>query len=456
MSVDTTAALRAVDPRELGGRIRTLRAAPGLTQGQRAGEDISVAYVSRIEAGTRRPELRVLEKVASRLSVSVDELVTGVEQSTVEQTWLALRYAELALMSGEPAEAERAAAQLLASPDAARVAGAVDEADYLHAAALEAQGRLAEAAAVFERLRGTGDRCPRWLAAMIALSRCYRDGGDLNRAIDVGETALARLREAGLEGSDDEVRLVLSVAAAYFERGDHMYAISITRTAIERADAAAAPSVRAAAYWSASIFESNSGRHGAAIRYAERAVELLRQQEDAHRLARLRAQLGVMLLRSPDCDVQQAEQHLRDARDELAAGRGTTIDLARLDANLASARLADGDVVTAQTYAEAALDAVGAQAPLIAAEAQLVLARIAQERGDKTEARRRYAATAAALTAAGSDRSAAQAWYELGGLLDQAGDAEQARDAYRSAAAAAGLRAPEVVTTRGRAGTAAH
>src|SRR4051812_17405203 len=139
MSVDTAAALRAVDPRELGGRIRTLRAARGLTQGQLAGEDISVAYVSRIEAGTRRPELRVLEKVASRLSVSVDELVTGVEQSTVEQTWLALRYAELALMSGEAAEAERAAAQLLASPDAARVAGAVDEADYLHAAALEAQ-----------------------------------------------------------------------------------------------------------------------------------------------------------------------------------------------------------------------------------------------------------------------------------------------------------------------------
>jgi transcriptional regulator with XRE-family HTH domain len=454
MSVDTAAALRAVDPRELGGRIRRLRAARGLTQGQLAGEDISVAYVSRIEAGTRRPELRVLEKVAGRLSVSVDELVTGVEQNTVEQTWLALRYAELALMSGEPVDAERAATQVLASPDAARVTGAVDEAEYLQAAALEAQGRLAEAAAGFERLRAA-EPCQRWLPAMIALSRCYRDGGDLNRAIDVGETALARLREAGLEGSDDEVRLVLAVAAAYFERGDQMYAISITRAAIERADAAAGPGVRAAAYWSASIFESNSGRHGAAISYAERAVDLLRQHEDAHRLARLRAQLGVMLLRSPDCDVQQAEQHLRDARAELAAGRGTAIDLARLDANLASARLADGDVDTAQSYAEAALDAVGAQAPLIAAEAQLVLARVAQERGDKAHSRRHYAATAAALTAAGSDRSAAQAWYELGGLLDQAGDAEQARDAYRSAAAAAGLRAPEVVTTRGRAGTAA-
>ena len=444
MRVDTGQAARTVDPKELGARIRALRVARGMTQGQLAGDHVSIAYVSRIESGTRRPELPVIETFARRLGVSVDELVTGTEQATVDQTWLSLRYAELALMSGEAAEAERAAADVLASPDTQRVDGAVDEAEYLRGAALEAQGRLADAAQVFERLRDAGDRCPRGLPAMIALSRCYRDAGDLNRAIDVGESALARLREAGLEGSDEAVRLLLAVAAAYFERGDEMYAINITKTAIERAVAAAEPAVQAAAYWSASVFESNSGRHGAAVAFAERAVELLKQGQDAHRVSRLRAQLGVMLLRSPDGDVAQAEQQLRTARDELAAGRGSAVDLARLDANLASARLAHGDLEAARAYAEAALDAVGGQAPLIAAEAQLVLGRAAQAGGDAAEARRRFAATAAALTAAGSDRSAAQAWYELGALLDQAGDDAGARDAYRSAAAAAGLRPPEL------------
>src|SRR5207302_2015540 len=56
---DSARALRESDLNELGKRIRERRLACGLTQGQVAGEDISIAYVSRIEAGTRRPDLAV-------------------------------------------------------------------------------------------------------------------------------------------------------------------------------------------------------------------------------------------------------------------------------------------------------------------------------------------------------------------------------------------------------------
>jgi transcriptional regulator with XRE-family HTH domain len=49
--------LRKIDPAELGQRLRAARVAKGMTQTDLAGADVSVGYVSRIEAGQRRPNL---------------------------------------------------------------------------------------------------------------------------------------------------------------------------------------------------------------------------------------------------------------------------------------------------------------------------------------------------------------------------------------------------------------
>ena len=51
--------LRKIDPAELGHRLRAARVAKGMTQTDLAGADVSVGYVSRIEAGHRRPNLQV-------------------------------------------------------------------------------------------------------------------------------------------------------------------------------------------------------------------------------------------------------------------------------------------------------------------------------------------------------------------------------------------------------------
>src|SRR5947208_1848168 len=124
VTIDTGQALREADLAALGGRIRSLRLARRLTQGQLAGGDMSIAYVSRIEAGTRRPDLRILDVIAERLGTTTDQLVTGVDATTTEEIRLALRFAELALASGEPAEAESATARLLAAAETKGVPGA--------------------------------------------------------------------------------------------------------------------------------------------------------------------------------------------------------------------------------------------------------------------------------------------------------------------------------------------
>lgn len=63
-------------PATLGSRIRARRLGSGLRQAEAvAGAGVSAAYLSRIEHGERRPSVSVLEHIAAKLGVDVDELV---------------------------------------------------------------------------------------------------------------------------------------------------------------------------------------------------------------------------------------------------------------------------------------------------------------------------------------------------------------------------------------------
>lgn len=92
--------LHAVDLTALGSRVRAARVAKGWTQSDLAGKDISVGYVSRIESGSRRPNLSVLTSLASRLGTPVEQLLQGVTASQYDEIRLGLDYAELALETG--------------------------------------------------------------------------------------------------------------------------------------------------------------------------------------------------------------------------------------------------------------------------------------------------------------------------------------------------------------------
>src|ERR1700747_1494929 len=68
----TSSALR------LGGRLRQLRVAAGLTQSDLAGERFSKEYVSQIERGKTRPTTETLEWLALRLGCDAGFLANGV------------------------------------------------------------------------------------------------------------------------------------------------------------------------------------------------------------------------------------------------------------------------------------------------------------------------------------------------------------------------------------------
>jgi tetratricopeptide (TPR) repeat protein len=345
------------------------------------------------------------------------------------------------LETGEHIEAEAQARQAV---DRARVASQdelVFRGKYIIARALEGQGNLDDAILELENLVYSRQGGLLRVKSAIAMVRCLKDSCDLNRAIEVGERVMASLEGSHVESCDESVQLTVTVALAYFLRGDTGHAIRMCRKAIVKAEALDSPIARASAYWNASLFESERGSVSNAVPLAERALALLSEGQDARNLARLRTSLGRMQLELDPPDVSEAKRHLEKAAEELVWSSASPIEIARNNLAIARAYYYDGDLLGAQDLCEQVISSVQTDAPITAADAEALAGQIAAARGDADEAKRAFRRAVFRLTGIGADRDAAQLWFELADLLEDVGDIEAAREAYRSAAASSGLRA---------------
>src|SRR5207248_63968 len=259
--------------RTLGDRVRDLRTKRGLSQGGLARGLVSPSYVSLIEAGKRLPERDILRAFADRLGTTPEFLETGVDAATAKEEHLALRYADLALANGEVDEALDRYRRLAH-------AGAVCRhgAEWGVARALEAQGDLPGAIGRIEWLLeehrdGRAD-VPGLLTLLNAQCRLYREAGDINFSITLGEAALDEVRKLGLKGTEDEIRLASSLVASYWERGDWARANQLAHEVVERAEEQGSPRSRGSAYWNASLAASSVGGVALALELAERALAM--------------------------------------------------------------------------------------------------------------------------------------------------------------------------------------
>src|SRR5207244_1159968 len=94
----------------VGERIRRLRLSRGLSQRSLAAPGVSYAYISRIENGGRKPSLKALRAIASRLGVDPEYLEDGRAIPAAKERELRLADAELELRLGD--NLERAEEQL--------------------------------------------------------------------------------------------------------------------------------------------------------------------------------------------------------------------------------------------------------------------------------------------------------------------------------------------------------
>ena len=432
------------DQAVVGARVRVARERRGLSQEQVASQmGISASYLSRIEAGQRRVRPVLLDQLAAALGTTSGGLRTGVAPDRAQRLELDLRLAQLALGSGDPQSAEAGFRGCASAGDELGLVDLAQQARCGLGSALEALGRLEDAVAVLEGLR---EELPVdggvWLEVMVSLCRCYREAGDLQRAVDVGEAALTSLVELDLRDSASGIRLVATLLSAYFERGDVLRATQLAADTVRRADRAGDPAGRAAAHWNASLLLANRGRVPDAVTHAERALALLGEGEDQRNLARLRVSYASLLIRQAVPDTKAALELLTRARAELSAGSGSTIDLAYAAANLARTHLLLGDLAAASAEIEQAIDLLGDRPRLETATALAVRGRIALAGGDPTAAVRDLHQAATILAIFGTSRRTAALWTELAQLAETLADPHTARQAYRAALAAVGLTAP--------------
>lgn len=432
--------LRTVDPVVLGSRVRAARRALGMNQADLAGDAYSVGYVSRIESGGRRPTLTALTVLSERLGLPVAELLTGASAEEVDEIRLGLSYAELALENGEALDAEHQARAALARAEGASLADLTTRGRFVVARSLESMGQLDDAIRELESLLADVDGLTE-IRCGIALSRCYREAGDLALAIEVGDRIRPAIAESGLERTDEAVQLAMTVALAHIERGDLSRATRICTEAIELAEEMASPVARSAAYWNASIAYSERGETQSALSLATRALALLGEGQDARNLAYLRLELGRLHLGSESPDVATAIKHVTRAAEELQASSGSLAQVAHAQTVLARALVMDGRPEAALEVADAARAATPDEATLGAAEAAMAQAEALAELGRDGEA-------VAACREAGEllsrrtdpDRWVAQAWCELADLFELLGEMTSAHAAVKAAASASGLR----------------
>jgi len=428
-----------------GARLKDHRQRLGLSQADLAAAGVSSSYVSLLENGHRQPTPDVARLLAERLGVDVEVLLHGVGADDALKARLDLAFARLCLGQGDHAQAARTLTSLLDGGRLSPDPRAVFDARLLLATAQERLGMLEAAVRLLEALRGEAQASPEalpWLPVVTALSRCYREAGDLRRAVDVAERAADRCDELGLHGLEGHAEVVATLALAHFDRGDMLRAATLLDRLIETTAGSDRQS-QAAAHWNAALVASGRGHHGDALRLGEKAAALIAEGSDERAAARLKSTRAWILL-------NQEPPRPEAARDLLHAALPTLTQhdsagaVASAEVELSRAELMLGDPARARAHALAALNRLGYDTPIETARAHTALGEALAADGDRAGAQERLHAAAALLSDVGADREAAALWRQIGDAHGRLGEPERAMAAYRNAMDAAGLRARSV------------
>ncbi len=422
---------------QLGARIRRLRKERGLSQRVLAGDDLSPSYVSLLESGQRNPTDDVLRILADRLQTTPAELTGNSELATPAsvETQLELRWARIALYNGDATDALAPLRRLLDNEELGPVERS--EAQLLLATAHELNGQLFEAVDLLEQVgpRLTED-AERWTAAQTQLCRCYKEIGDLDRAIDVGEAVNRRLGDQEL--TDSAAVLATTLGGAYYERGDLARAAHVLSRVLQQTERLGSHRARGGALWNSSLVAAAENRLNEALMLAERALAILGESDNTRNLARLKVAYAWLQLETGGDDVEATRRLLLHAQIDLQV-EGSAVDLAACLTELARCDLLIGDFEAARRTATSAIDLLRHAPTIEGARAHAILGQGLILSGDVGHGAAAMRAAAFQLQDMAARREAARVWRDLAELAAHAGETTLATEAMEAAAAALGI-----------------
>jgi transcriptional regulator with XRE-family HTH domain len=444
--------------RDLGARIRRLRLERGLTQAELAGTRLSESYVSLIESGRRTPTSRVVDYLAEVLCCSSEVLIGEVEAPDATSAELLIRRGEWETNSGALGAAQRHLAEGVALAQMLGLRALAVRGQVATAKALEMDGRLREAATIWEGLLAESKDDARNVPAVavtVALSRCYRELGDLDRAIAVGESYWATLDklDSTTPASEDAVVVGATLLGAYLEIGDQQRCRDLGAELLKLADTVDTPMAAAAAYWNVAVAAEAEGRTAEALRLAEQAHANMALTQDVRNRARLQTTLAGLHLRIEPPETAEALR-LLTAAEPVLEQFGSTVDVGYCRTEMARAHLQNHDFERARCLADATVKDLGkgGESPIELARTLMVLAASQSVLGEADDALANSRRAADLLERAGASRQAASSWTELAELCVDLGDSVSAIDAFRRATELLGARKMAGAPSSGEAG----
>ena len=285
---------------DFGTRLRNLREAAGLTQAELADGISAASYISLLEAGKRKPKPELVDQFASRLGVSVAELI--IDQGDQEVDWT-LNVAQVALSSGNLDDAEKYARQIIDSSrdySGARLAASV--------VLLQVRIRQGEVEGVLDELERLFDDHPQAapdLRVRIGneiVRVCFRSG-DLGMGAQRGEEMLREFATAWPE--TEVVELLCLAASCHFHRGDTHRASELVTQALELAEACKSPKAMVQSQWQSSMLAESRGDLSLALYHITSAIHWSKLAELNDVVPALNNNAARILLELPNPDLDR-------------------------------------------------------------------------------------------------------------------------------------------------------
>jgi transcriptional regulator with XRE-family HTH domain len=361
-------------PGPVGERLKELRLERGLSQRDLSGPGVSYAYISRIEAGARRPSVKALRMLAQKLGVTAEYLETGLQIDASEARELRLADLELRLrLDGEAPTAELQ--EVLTEADAFADTSVAVRCRIALGFAAGAKGQHTEAIEHLERVLETDIvTAASRPDVFLTLAQTYATAGSPTRAVELLERALAELGEHAPDDTATRIRFSTFLSYALTDLGELTRARAVVTEALYDSSQVTDPYTRVRLYWSLARISGEQSNSRAALDSFRRAIALLEATDDTLHLARAHMACAEMAM-VPGEDSEAAEPHLLSA-EHLLGPSALGNDLAMLRRLQAMAATRAHDYERAEQFGRQALE----YAVELPTEAGLALWAIAEAR----------------------------------------------------------------------------
>ena len=347
-------ASKGLKPAEtIGERLRRLRLERGLSQRDLSGPGVSYAYISRIEAGARRPSVKALRMLAKKLGVTPEYLETGSQLIETDARELRLAEIELSLRLDDQAsddDLREILDEAIADVDVrsalrARITlGLSAAARGNHAGAIEQLEQAIESDLVTAASRPD---------VYLTLGHTYATAGSPGRAVELFERGLAELEEFAPDDVATRVRFSTYLSYALTDLGELQRAKAIVAAVFADSDKVSDPYTRVRLYWSLGRISLEQAKPHAALENFRRAVALLEATEDTVHLARAHIACADASITAGD-NTEHSLRHL-DKAERLLGVKPDADDLAIIRRMQAMCATQDGDYAEAERLGQSAL-----------------------------------------------------------------------------------------------------